>query len=76
MGSDEFVTVFAFKRFVVHHKSHTLIGGFIVKMSGEFPEEPYELRFIERVLLHQSTERLDGVVECYIVVSFPDHDIE
>lgn len=76
MGSDGLVAVFAFKGFVVHYKSHTLAGGFIVKMSGEFPEEPYELRFIERVLLHQGTERLDGVVECYIVVSFPDHDVE
>lgn len=45
-------------------------------MACEFPKEADEFRFIERMLLHEGAEGFCRVIEGYVVVSFPDHDIE
>lgn len=76
VGGDVFMAILAFKGIVMHHKSHTLARSVIVKMSGKFPEKAYEFCFVEGVFSHEVTERLDGIIEYYVVVSLPDHDIE
>lgn len=76
MGDNGFVAVFALKRFIVHHKSHTVWLGFVVKVARKFSKKMYEFCLIERVLLHERLERFGGIIEGYIVVSFSDHDIE
>lgn len=76
VGGYGFVAPFTLERFIVHHKGHILQMGITIKMSGKFPEKMYELRFIERVFFHETSERFRRIIERYVVISFPYHHIE
>lgn len=76
MDGNSLMAVSTFEILIIHHKSHILYSGFIIKMVGEFPEEFYEFLFIERMFLHEGFQRFAGIVESDIVISFPNHDIE
>lgn len=60
----------------MHYKNHILGLGIIIKMACKFPKKTYELGFIKWVFLHKTSEWFGGIIERYVVVSFPNHDIK
>lgn len=76
MDSNGFMTIVTLKRLIMHYKNHILGLGIIIKMACKFPKKTYELGFIKWVFLHKTSERFGRIVERYVVVSFPNHDIK